>query len=162
MSVEFYVQDFEDLFKKSYGQRGGLDLESKVLLKTDLFVQSLLLKRQEKVLSSAESFLDALHQARVPDEQVSACCYAVRLHAIGTVAIPRPIPQEELCRNKTHLASPRLTGGDHSLVASVGVGGTSLETVHSGGLLGRPLLEMLILVLSVWYTLHQPNPRRRP
>ena len=68
-SVDSYVQDFEDLFNKSYGQRGGMDLESKALLKRDLFVQGLLLKWQEKVLSSAESFSDALHQARVAEEQ---------------------------------------------------------------------------------------------
>ena len=43
-SVDSYVQDFEDLFNKSYGQRGGMDLESKALLKRDLFVQGLLLK----------------------------------------------------------------------------------------------------------------------
>ena len=34
-SVDSYVQDFEDLFNKSYGQRGGMDLESIALLYQD-------------------------------------------------------------------------------------------------------------------------------
>ena len=46
-----------------------MDLESKALLKRDSFVQGLLLKWQEKVLSSAKSFTDTLHQARVAEEQ---------------------------------------------------------------------------------------------
>lgn len=37
-SIDSYVQDFEDLFNKSYGQRDGMDMESKVLQKRDLFV----------------------------------------------------------------------------------------------------------------------------
>ena len=68
-TIDAYVQDFEDLFNKSYGQRSGMDLESKALFKRDLFVQGLLLKWQKKVLSSAESFPDALHKARVAEEQ---------------------------------------------------------------------------------------------
>ena len=45
-----------------------MDISSK-LLKQDLFVQGLLLKWHEKVLSSANSYLDALHQARAAEEQ---------------------------------------------------------------------------------------------
>ena len=69
-SVDSHIQDFEDLFNKSYGQRGGMDAESRSMLKRDFFfVNSLLLKCQ-KALPSAELFLDALHQARVVEEQV--------------------------------------------------------------------------------------------
>ena len=46
-----------------------MDEASKELLKWDLFCQGLLLKWQEKILSSAETFADALHQARTAEEQ---------------------------------------------------------------------------------------------
>ena len=46
-----------------------MDSESKQMLKRDLFVQGLRLKWQEKVLPSAETFADALHQARAVEEQ---------------------------------------------------------------------------------------------
>ena len=57
------------LFDKSYGQREGMDQASKDMLKRDLFVQGLMWKWQEKVLPSANSFHDALHQARVTEKQ---------------------------------------------------------------------------------------------
>ena len=41
----------------------------KGVLKRDIFVQGLLLKWQEKVLPSATTFADALHQARTAEEQ---------------------------------------------------------------------------------------------
>ena len=60
-----YSQDFEALFGKNYNRRMGMDEESKQLLKRDLFVQGLLLKRQEKVLpSSVTMFADTLYKAR--------------------------------------------------------------------------------------------------
>ena len=68
-TVDNYSQDFESLFEKSYGKRLGMDVASRELLKRDLFVQGLLMKWQEKVLQSANSFDDALHQARAAEEQ---------------------------------------------------------------------------------------------
>ena len=68
-SVSTYTQELEALFEKSYGKRQGMDLASKELLKSDLFVQGLSLKWQEKVLPSAVTFPDALHQARAAEEQ---------------------------------------------------------------------------------------------
>ena len=62
-TVDQFAHDFEKLFDQSYGQRAGMDEESRSILKRDLFVQGLLLKWQEKVLPSAEMFTDALHQA---------------------------------------------------------------------------------------------------
>ena len=82
--VDDYAQEFECLFDKSYGQRSGMDQESKELLKRDLFVQGLLPKWQEKVLPSAETFYDALYQARVAEEQEK------QLAAIHTRPEPRP------------------------------------------------------------------------
>ena len=69
VSVDAYSQDFESLFEKSYGQRTGMDQASKELLKRDLHVQGLLLKWQKKVVPSAKTFEDALHQARLAEEQ---------------------------------------------------------------------------------------------
>ena len=57
------------LFEKSYGKRQGMDLASKELLKMDLFIQGLSLMWQEKVLPSAATFADALHQACAAEEQ---------------------------------------------------------------------------------------------
>ena len=68
-SVSTYAQELEVLFEKSYGKRQGMDLASKELLKRDLFIQGLSLKWQEKVLPSAATFADALHQARAAEEQ---------------------------------------------------------------------------------------------
>ena len=68
-TVDAYVTDFEQLFGRSYGRRQGMDEESKELLKRDLFVQGLRLKWQERVLPSAATFADALHQARAAEEQ---------------------------------------------------------------------------------------------
>ena len=68
-TVDSFGQEFEQLFERSYGCRAGMDEESREMLKHDLFVQGLLLKWQEKVLPKAESFLDALHQARAAEEQ---------------------------------------------------------------------------------------------
>ena len=68
-SFSTYTQELEALFEKSYGKRQGMDLTSKELLKRDLFVQGLSLKWQEKVLPSAATFADALHQVRAAEEQ---------------------------------------------------------------------------------------------
>ena len=64
-----YAQEFETLFDRSYGCRSGMDQESKDLLKRDLFVLGLKMKWQEKVLPSAKTFADSLHQARTVEEQ---------------------------------------------------------------------------------------------
>ena len=68
-SVDDFVQAFEKLFEKSYGSHSGIDDGFKATLKRDLFVQGLLLRWQEKVLPTAETFSDALHQARTAEEQ---------------------------------------------------------------------------------------------
>ena len=68
-SVSTYAQELEVLFEKSYGKREGMELASKELLKRDLFVQGISLKWQEKVLPSAATFADALHQAQAAKEQ---------------------------------------------------------------------------------------------
>ena len=68
-SVSIYAQELKALFEKSYGKRQGMDLASKELLKRDLFVQGLSLKWQEKVLPSAATLADALHQAQAAEEQ---------------------------------------------------------------------------------------------
>ena len=68
-SVDEFVQAFEELFEKSYGRQTEIDPKFKGTLKRDLFVQGLNLKWQEKVLPTAETFADALHQARTAEEQ---------------------------------------------------------------------------------------------
>ena len=68
-TVDDYTRNFEMLFEKSYGKRVGMDQASKEMLKKDLFVQGLMLKWQEKVLPSATTFSDALHQARLAEDQ---------------------------------------------------------------------------------------------
>ena len=67
--VDNFVREFELLFEESYGHRTDVDEVFKGVLKRDLFVQGLLLKWQEKVLPSAKTFADALHQARTAEEQ---------------------------------------------------------------------------------------------
>jgi hypothetical protein len=49
-----------------------MDADSKALLKRDLFVLGLKLKWQEKVLPSAETFAECLHQAQTAEEQEQA------------------------------------------------------------------------------------------
>ena len=68
-TVDTYAQAFEHLFGKSYGRHQGMNMASRATLKQDLFVQGLLLKWQEKVLPSADTFEDALFQVRVQEEQ---------------------------------------------------------------------------------------------
>ena len=60
-SVSTYAQELEVLFEKSYGKRQGMDLASKELLKSDLFVQGLSLKWQDTLLGE-------LHHGRPPDK----------------------------------------------------------------------------------------------
>lgn len=67
--VNKYAQDFKTLFDKSYSQRDEMNQASKHMLKRDIFVQGLLWKWQEKVLPSANTFDDALYQARIAEEQ---------------------------------------------------------------------------------------------
>ena len=68
-TVDEFAQDLEKLFERSYGCRRGMDESSKELLKRDVFVQGLLLKWQTKVLPSASTFSNALHQARAAEQQ---------------------------------------------------------------------------------------------
>ena len=94
-SVDEYAQELEALFEKSYGRRSRMDHASKELLKRDLFVQGLVLKWQEKVLPSAATFADAVHQARAAEEhakQLSEIHKAATAKATtprsGSAAIP--------------------------------------------------------------------------
>ena len=68
-SVDKFAQNLEKLFERSYGRRMGMDENSKEMLKRDFFVQGLWLKWQEKVLPSAKTFDEALHQARAAEQQ---------------------------------------------------------------------------------------------
>ena len=52
---------------RTFSRRATVDRVG--ILKRDLFVQGLNLKWQEKVLPTAKSFSDALHQARTAEEQ---------------------------------------------------------------------------------------------
>ena len=85
-TVDAFVQEFEDLFEKSYGRESGIDPEFKKTLKRDLFVQGLILKWQEKVLPTAESFTEALYQARTAEEQER------QLAEIHKRDLPRGVP----------------------------------------------------------------------
>ena len=67
--VDEIAQDLEKLFERSYGRRKGIDESRKEMLKIDFFVQGLWLKWQEKVLPSAKTFHDALHQAHAAKQQ---------------------------------------------------------------------------------------------
>lgn len=62
-SVDEFAQDLENLFDRSHGNRAEMDEGSKEM---DFFVKELW---QEKVLPSAKTFSDALHQARVTEQQ---------------------------------------------------------------------------------------------
>ena len=62
-------QDFESLLEKSYGKRTGNDQPLMEMIKRDLFVQELIYKLQEKVLPSASTFADALHQPHLVKKQ---------------------------------------------------------------------------------------------
>ena len=69
-SVDEFAQDFEKLFEHSYGRKKGMDESCKEMLKRDFFfVQGLCLKWQEKVLPSAKTFHDALHQVHAAEQQ---------------------------------------------------------------------------------------------
>ena len=68
-SVDEFAQDLDKFFERSYGRRRGMDEASKALLKRDVFVQGLLLRWQKKVLPSASTYSDALHQARAVEQQ---------------------------------------------------------------------------------------------
>ena len=68
-TVDEFAQDLEKLFEWSYGRRRGMDASSKKLLKRAVFVQGLLFKWQKKVLQSASTYSDALHQANAAEQQ---------------------------------------------------------------------------------------------
>ena len=73
-SVDKYAQCFEQLLEQSYGNRKGMDSESKSLLKRDLFTQGLLRKWQEKISPSASTFHDVLFQACAAEDQEHTLC----------------------------------------------------------------------------------------
>ena len=106
-TVDQYAQDFETLFDRSYGRRTGMDQESRDLLKRDLFVLGLQMKWQEKVLPSAESFPDCLHQARAVEEQERQL---KELHCPkGAEGAPAPEPVgEPIQRRCESISQPRL------------------------------------------------------
>ena len=89
-TVDAFVQEFEDLFEKSYGHESGIDPEFKKTLKRDLFVQGLILKWQEKVLPTAKSSTGALYQARTAEEQER------QLAKIHKRDLPRGVPSHPL------------------------------------------------------------------
>ena len=122
-SVDQYAQEFESLFEKSYGRRAGMDTSSKEMLKRDLFVQGLILKWQEKVLPSAATFSDALHQARLAEEQHRQLD---ELHKGRQLERPQPKKTTE----KT--ADPGNAGGDD-------VEKQTSSTLPSSSTVSRPL-----------------------
>ena len=71
-SIDDFAREFETLFEVSYGDRTDVNPAFKGILRRDIFVQGLLLKWQEKVLSSATTFADALHQAQTAEERRSS------------------------------------------------------------------------------------------
>ena len=83
-SVDKYAQCLERLFERSYGNRKGMDSESKPLLKRDLFTQGLLCKCQEKISPSASTFHDVLFQARATEDQEHTLC---ELHRVVPLCI---------------------------------------------------------------------------
>ena len=93
-SVDQYAQEFETLFDCSYGRRSGMDQESKDLLKRDLFVLGLKMKWQEKVLPSAQTFADSLHQARTAEEQERQLNELHKTHSSSSSAAPPSSPAE--------------------------------------------------------------------
>ena len=66
-SVDEFAQDLEKLFERSYGHRKGMNESSKE--KRFFCARFVVLKWQEKVLPSAKTFHDALHQARAAEQQ---------------------------------------------------------------------------------------------
>lgn len=68
------------------------------MLKRDLSVQGLLLKWQEKVLPSAETFADGLHQARASEEQTPQWA---NLHGAGGSCPRGKETDKEVENNKT-------------------------------------------------------------
>ena len=94
-SVDEYAHVFESLFEKSYGKRAGMDQGSKELLKRDLFVQGLAYKWQEKVLPSASSFGDVLHQARLAEGQHKQLNELHSRHSTDKVQPWKPSGKEE-------------------------------------------------------------------
>uniref|UniRef100_A0A1X7TEW5 Retrotransposon gag domain-containing protein n=1 Tax=Amphimedon queenslandica TaxID=400682 RepID=A0A1X7TEW5_AMPQE len=95
-SVDIFAHDFERLFEHSYGRRQGMDESLCEMLKRNLFIQGLLLQWQEKVLPSAETFADALYQARRMEEQAKQL---VKMHPFGVgqcnnLTTPSKKPQE--------------------------------------------------------------------
>ena len=76
-----------------------------LLLKRDLFIQGLSLKWQEKVLPSAATFADALHQAQAAEEQDTLLGELHHGHPLDkSPDKPYPLPRikllEEVIRRK--------------------------------------------------------------
>ena len=72
-----------------------MDQALKELLKRDLFVQGFTYKWQEKVLPSASSFGDALHQARLAEEQHKQLNELYSRHSTDKVQPRKPSGKEE-------------------------------------------------------------------
>ena len=100
-SVDQYAQEFETLFDRSYGRRSGMDQESKDLLKHDLFVLGLKMKWQEKVLPSAQTFSDSLHQARTAEEQERQLNELHKMHSSSSSASSAAPPSSPAERGST-------------------------------------------------------------
>ena len=98
--VDEFVQAFENLFEKSYGNESGIDPAFRRTLKRDLFVQGLILKWQEKVLPTAENFTEALYQARTAEEQERQLAEIHKREAL------RPFP------SRPQVGAPEKSGDD--------------------------------------------------
>ena len=109
-SVNEFTQDFKRLFEQSYCWRQEMDESSCAILKRDLFIQGLLLKWQEKALPSADTFADALYQARSMDEQSKQLS---KMHASGGGQRESPHstkkPQEEISTRQSQHQYPKET-----------------------------------------------------
>ena len=111
-SVDQYAQEFETLFDRSYGRRSGMDQESKDLLKRDLFMLGLKMKWQEKVLPSAQTFADSLHQARTAEEQERQLNELHKTHSSSSSASSAALPSSPAKRGST------ASRADHSSASS--------------------------------------------
>ena len=87
-----------------------MDESSCTILKRDLFIQDLLLKWQEKALPSAETFADALYQARTMEEQSKQLS---KMHTSGGSQRESPHsikkPQEQISTRQRQHQCPKET-----------------------------------------------------
>ena len=120
--MDEFVQAFENVFEKSYGNESGIDRAFRRTLKRDLFVQGLILKWQEKVLPTAENFTEALYQARTAEEQerqLAEIHTSVKLSGHSLV-IPKWVPRRRVAT--TMHRKTRVPATDDNYVVSSAMG----------------------------------------